>query len=821
MRPAASYPNTGSARFRLDLQPLPAVRRAPTLAQMGLLVWLATFLLYAALTPWFFEHYQPTGDEPHYLVITHSLLRDGDIDLRNNYQQRDYQRFIAADWLDPHVAIQDSGAWHPVHEIALSLLILPAYALGGYVGVCYFLNAIAALVAANAWLLASEVTESRTSPWAGWAAVSLTLPLLAYAYAVYTEIVAALLIVWVVRQLLSKRSIPLWSWAGIGLALVGQSWLVVRFLPIALAMGGLLIVRALRRRVFNWRGWLCALVAGGLALIAISLLNAALYGHSAAIGLASAGRGSATLARLFDLSNHLNSLLGWLWDQRQGLFAVAPIYACLPLGLLWLWQRDRWQAMVIGGLLGFQLLLLGFTHFQVRWGIPPRYLVGVLPMAAAPLALAWDRFSPHGGRVFMAILGAWSLLSAGLVIAEPTRAFHTNYDTSQVWSLYESKFRIPFTAWLPRFMPSVSYKDKGWDDRQAQREEPTPYLLPQYQPILSPNGKLIADERAMGGLATAPRNPQADGVLLDGPHLSLPAGAYQLVYRLRAPQIDQATALVAALTVRDGQGMLARRLLSSDDLSTTYGAYSLGWSLPERTEVKATLETIGGNAILADMVTLAPSGQGLPILLALSWSSFMMGCSLWAYWRYGRDDVDSEPAFHYEPLDAREQALYWLSALLLMLASMGLVAWQYRALAAPKTYQAEALLSQTGAVAQDAAAGGSMIFEGRVGRDDTGWLVYGPYESFAEGSYVLRVRLRAGASVADGPLATIEMTNVAADPILARQELFCADLSPDRYKEIPLAFENPDWQKLVFRLYFHGRADIAVDEITIEQVKDR
>src|SRR5919201_4441008 len=35
----------------------------------------------------------PTGDEPHYLIMTQSLLRDGDFDLRNNYEQKDYLEY--------------------------------------------------------------------------------------------------------------------------------------------------------------------------------------------------------------------------------------------------------------------------------------------------------------------------------------------------------------------------------------------------------------------------------------------------------------------------------------------------------------------------------------------------------------------------------------------------------------------------------------------------------------------------------------------------------------------------------------------------------
>ena len=41
------------------------------------------------------------GDEPHYLIITQSLLRDGDIRIENNHQRGDYRAYFAGE-LPPH-----------------------------------------------------------------------------------------------------------------------------------------------------------------------------------------------------------------------------------------------------------------------------------------------------------------------------------------------------------------------------------------------------------------------------------------------------------------------------------------------------------------------------------------------------------------------------------------------------------------------------------------------------------------------------------------------------------------------------------------------
>ena len=68
-------------------------RRAPRVA--GMLAFIAfVSVRLAAVGP-------PGGDEPHYLVVAQSLLKDGDIKVANNYQRQDYLEYWRGD-LAPH-----------------------------------------------------------------------------------------------------------------------------------------------------------------------------------------------------------------------------------------------------------------------------------------------------------------------------------------------------------------------------------------------------------------------------------------------------------------------------------------------------------------------------------------------------------------------------------------------------------------------------------------------------------------------------------------------------------------------------------------------
>ena len=84
-----------------------------------------------------------TGDDPHYLVMTESFVKDGDWLLANNYQEKCYRKFYPFDKIEPHIY---SKKFLPWHMIGLSILISPAYILGGRLGVLFFNNLIVSII---------------------------------------------------------------------------------------------------------------------------------------------------------------------------------------------------------------------------------------------------------------------------------------------------------------------------------------------------------------------------------------------------------------------------------------------------------------------------------------------------------------------------------------------------------------------------------------------------------------------------------------------------------------------------------------------------
>src|SRR4029077_626170 len=116
------------------------------------------------------------------------------------------------------------GAIYSIRAPGMAVLILPAFALGGYFGVTIFLVLISAAGSILAWRAAYQLTGDAAAAWIGWAAVALSAPFFFQAFTIYPDGPAALLVLVLVAALVESnrpgRAQLLWS----GAALAALPW---------------------------------------------------------------------------------------------------------------------------------------------------------------------------------------------------------------------------------------------------------------------------------------------------------------------------------------------------------------------------------------------------------------------------------------------------------------------------------------------------------------------------------------------------------------------------------------------------------------------
>ena len=90
------------------------------------------------------------GDEPHYLVITQSLLLDHDIQIENNHERGDYRSFFGGPLRPDYLKRGLNGAIYSIHAPGLPVLVLPAFVVFGAWGAVMMMALCGALLE---WLL--------------------------------------------------------------------------------------------------------------------------------------------------------------------------------------------------------------------------------------------------------------------------------------------------------------------------------------------------------------------------------------------------------------------------------------------------------------------------------------------------------------------------------------------------------------------------------------------------------------------------------------------------------------------------------------------
>jgi len=372
-------------------------RRAPGVAA----ALAATVYLLAA---WQVFPQLPAGDEPHYLVIAQSLLKDGDLKIENNHLQGDYEAYIPGP-LRPHYLTRGvNHEIYSVHAPGLPAVVAPVFAVFGYPGVLGFLALVSGCATALAWRAVWLVTRDVAASWFGWATVSLSVPFLFQAFAVYPDgFGAALVMTGVLTAILGERASPrLLLVTGLALALL--PWLHTRFAVTAGALGLVILARQITAadRVRRVIAFAAPPIVSAIAWFSFFYV---LYGTPNP----AAPYGGYTQTAV---SNIPQGLAGLLFDQQFGLVPKAPVYLCALVGFVPLARRQPRLAAELA------LVVLPYTIaaslYAMWWGgfaSPARFLASILLPLALPAGM-WFATSGPAARILGLGLLLLSVLSS-------------------------------------------------------------------------------------------------------------------------------------------------------------------------------------------------------------------------------------------------------------------------------------------------------------------------------------------------------------------------------------------------------------------------
>ena len=388
----------------------------------GLGLWLVLFAVYAAtLGMHLGAGARYSSAESHVLMVTESIVSDGDIDLRDEYRDRAWRDWGGAP-LKPAAGPTNGRLVEPP-GFGFALLAAPAYALAGAAGVELF---VAALVALGFVIAASLARELVPEPWATRAALvgGLSPAVVGASTTIGPELVGGTFLAGAALLALRVREWPRTEpTLGAALLIAALPWLALK-LVVPAAVLALSMWWWLRRRNRGLVGF------AALELVLISgviyiTVNDRLYG-----GLTPyAANGDADPLGHASVLDRLTRIGGVFVDPWAGVLLWAP-FGVLALVSVWLLvrsYRERLSVLVadqvdVESSALLLVLICGAVLLVAVVASPsldgPWYAArDVLPAAACGAALSsWGyRHYPRLGNALAALTlaGTLALLVAG------------------------------------------------------------------------------------------------------------------------------------------------------------------------------------------------------------------------------------------------------------------------------------------------------------------------------------------------------------------------------------------------------------------------
>jgi len=366
------------------------------------------------------------GDEPFYLLVTESIVKDHDLDLANQYRD-----IAHTDTGRPDLVPQGGdpkgphGEQYSRHEPFLPLLMVPGYALFGLPGALATIALFGVLLVRSLvrWFEDEGISDETIR-----ALMPLIIfgpPLLFYAVRIWPEVPAAFCFVEAlrgVRQRRAQRWIP---------ALLALVMLKLRFVLIGV-MFVPFVVRERKR-----------------ALIALSILALPMLVIWIASGSATSVHSWRELMPVAPMP-YLHGLFGLILDGAAGIAFQAPLY------LLGIFALARWRSMPEGFRLGaiasvlYLVTLLPRAEWHGGWSPPLRYIVVFIPLLALGAAALYER--SQAARAWLAPIAIWTIGLTVHGIAEPWRLFHIASGENAVGEWLSAMYQSDFSRLFPSFI---------------------------------------------------------------------------------------------------------------------------------------------------------------------------------------------------------------------------------------------------------------------------------------------------------------------------------------------------------------------------------
>jgi hypothetical protein len=361
----------------------------------------------------------PTGDEPHYLIISQTLLKYHSLNVMLDYTHRDYLQFYPM-LIDPHVTYNEHHQLLPLHSIGAPLLWLLPFALLGRLGAVWFIALVTVLVILTLYRVLVLMGISERVSFRVCLACAVASPFYIYAHLTFVEPIGALACVYVVRLLLEEQH----SWGALtssSILLGILPWVHIRLALLEIPLFFFLLYRIYQLyRLRRWHYYVAYLLPVIVLFVALEIYSYQVWGT-----LNPAANQISGNSKPFEVIPFMG-MLGMWFDQEHGILPNFPIFIFLLPGILLTLKRRfaGYHLLVLLVSIPYIVACTSFRHWSGGWCPPGRFILVLLPLYAFYLAYALEHMSAGWSRMLWNVAFWYGFVYCILSLLPPHNGFN-------------------------------------------------------------------------------------------------------------------------------------------------------------------------------------------------------------------------------------------------------------------------------------------------------------------------------------------------------------------------------------------------------------
>ncbi|MEN8223253.1 MAG: hypothetical protein ABFR36_08345, partial [Acidobacteriota bacterium] len=405
------------------------------------------------------------GDEPHYLAISQSITKDGDLNVFNQYARDEYREFI--DYRLTHHSKVGKGfkKWYSFHLPGLSFTLAPFFLFKIPFPFLYFLIRVylgifGTLLGIIVYLMSLKIWKREKLSFFIYFVFMFTAPVFFYSFHIFAELQVLLLLLLSIWFALfkdnRKRKNILLSGFLLGLTVFwGMKYLI--FISI---FSFLFFIMKIREK--DLKSGLIFAIFPALFVILFFLYLYSAYGNfspmSVYTGVLTESQKVeyAEGMKSIKIQNRIETLFDYFFDQRDGLILYNPFYLFFFPGLILALKNFRkyYPHILISASSFIYLLYHGYSTVRPGYCPQARYL---LPVAWTLILFSVIYFVESRNRIFKKVYVLLPIYSFFIILFQIFNPFTLYQSTTHNYLdrnglLFQKLGNICFD--IPSFLPS-------------------------------------------------------------------------------------------------------------------------------------------------------------------------------------------------------------------------------------------------------------------------------------------------------------------------------------------------------------------------------